>query len=200
MKFLELSIKDLKKVNKELFEIVKKDYEYDCVIFIARGSFIIGKDLAEYNNVPLLEIFAKRKGGKIKKILRPLLSVLPNFIVVKLREKEVKSNYHAKNSDRFVSFDDKIWNKFKNVKKILVVDDSVDTGYSIKFVKEEIEKYFISAEVRVAALNYFEKSINVVKTDYYLYNDTMLKGPWSNDSSENKAYLELYNNWHNSQK
>ena len=81
----------------------------------------------------------------------------------------------------------------------MLVDDSVDTGYSIKCAKEVIEKYFNKAEVRVAALNYFDKSEKIVVTNYYLYNEKMLLGPWSNDSSENKKYLQEYGDWHNNQ-
>ena len=51
----------------------------------------------------------------------------------------------------------------------------------------------------MAALNCFEKSKKIVNTEYYVYEDTMLKGPWSNDSKENKQYLKMYTEWHNSQ-
>lgn len=117
----------------------------------------------------------------------------------KLREKEVNSNIHEKNSDRSVSFNKILWSKYKNCKKILIVDDSVDTGYSLLYVKKAVENEFKNSEVRLATLNCFKKSSNIIKTNYYIYEDTMLKGPWSNDSKENKKYLEEYMEWHNKQ-
>lgn len=199
MELLELSKEKLRKENKKLFEIVKKDYEYDLVVFVARGSYLIGLDMAKYNNVGLLEIFAKRKGGRFKKIVSPFLKLIPTSVKSVLRKKEFNSNYHEKNKDRSVYYDKEIWLKYKGCKRILLVDDSVDTGYSIKYAKEAIMSFFEDAEVKVAAINYFTKSKNVVDTNYNIYVDKMLLGPWSNDSKENKQYIEEYNKWHESQ-
>lgn len=196
MELLELSIENLKKENKKLFEEVTQYFDYDLVIFIARGSYMIGKDLAELRGCPLLEIKACRKGGKIKKIMSPILKIIPKSLKNVLRKKEFDSNYHENNIERQITFNEKVWNKYKKCKGILLVDDSVDTGYSIKFAKESIQDFFDKSEVRVAAINCFEKSKKVVKTDYYLYEDTLLLGPWSNDSKENKQYLEKYDEWY----
>ena len=200
MELLELSKKSLIEKNKKLYKNIIKDYNYDLVVFVARGSYLIGKDLSELNNTPLLEIFATRKGGKFKKIISPILRIIPKGIKNILRKKEFNSNYHEKNNERNIRFDENIWKKYKNSKKILLVDDSVDTGYSIKYAKEQIEKFFENSEVKVAAINYFEKSKKVVKTDFYLYKEKMLLGPWSNDSKENKDYMKEYGEWHEEQK
>ena len=199
MELLELSSKNLEKIDKKLYEKIIKEYNYDLVIFIARGSYQIGKDLAKFNKAPLTEIFATRKGGKFKKMIRPLLQIIPKKIKKCLREKEFNSNIHEKNFEREISYNEEIWKNYKECKNILLVDDSVDTGYSIKFTKEAIEKFFVKSTVKVAALNCFEKSKKIVKTDFYIYKDTMLKGPWSNDSKENKEYLKKYGEWHEKQ-
>ena len=195
MNYQELSIKNLKEINKKLFDKVYKNYKYDCVIFIAKGAYLIGKDFAEFANTPLLEIYASRKGGKLKKILGPVLLLMPEKLKIFLRKREVASNVHDKNSDRQINYDSNIWNKYKKCKKILVVDDSIDTGYSALLVKEVISNFFTKSEVKVAVLNYFDKAEKIFKPDYYLYNNTMLKGPWSNDSKENKVFLKEYNKW-----
>ena len=195
MELLELSRKKLTEENKKLYKKVIKDYNYDLVIFIARGSYLIGRDLADLNNTPLLEVYATRKGGKFKKLVSPILKIIPRGIKNILRKKEFNSNYHEKNNERSISFNENIWSKYKDCKKIVLVDDSVDTGYSIKYAKETIEKFFTKATVKVAAINYFEKSKKIVDTDFYLYNEKMLLGPWSNDSKENKEYLNEYYEW-----
>lgn len=196
MELLELSKEKLQEENKKLYEKIIHEYNYDLVIFIARGSYLIGKDLADLNNVPLVEIFATRKGGKLKKIVSPLLKLIPKKIKNILRDKEFNSNYHEKNNERNIKFNEKIWNKYKNKHMILLVDDSIDTGYSIKYAKEAIVNFFQGADVRVAGINYFEKSKKIVSTDFYLYSNVLLLGPWSNDSRENKDYINLYNTWH----
>lgn len=196
MELLELSKGNLREKNKQLYEIVIKEYNYDLVVFIAKGSYLIGKDLADLNNVPLVEVFATRKGGKFKKIFSPFMKIMPKGLKNILRKKEFNSNYHERNNERNISFDENIWKKYKESKKILLVDDSVDTGYSIKYAKEKIEDFFSSAIVKVAAINYFKKSKKIVDTNFYLYEEKMLLGPWSNDSKENKEYLREYDEWH----
>ena len=39
MEFIELSIEDLKETTKKLYNKVNKNYKYDLVIFVARGSY-----------------------------------------------------------------------------------------------------------------------------------------------------------------
>lgn len=199
MKLIELSKKSLQEEDVKLYKKIIEDYDYDLVIFIAKGSFYIGKDLADLNNANLLEIFAKRKGGKLKKAISPFLKIIPKNFKKFLRDKEFNSNYHEKNKDRNVSFNTLQWKKYKESKQILLVDDSIDTGYSIKFAKEAIEKFFSKSTVKVAAINCFSKSEKVVKADYFLHKDTLLIGPWSNDSSENKMFLNEYFEWHERQ-
>ena len=193
MNYTELSIENVKEKCNELYKEIKKDYNYDLVIFIARGSYIIGKELADLNNVPLIEIYATRKGGKLKKIIKPLFKFIPKKILIKLRSKEMKSTYHEKNDDRSVSFDENVYSKYVNKKKILLVDDSIDSGNSIKLTKESIENYFKKAKVKVAVFNVMSKS--TIKADYNLYKDMMLCGPWSNDSKECNKHLKMYNEW-----
>lgn len=193
MDYLELSIKSVEEKCNELYKVIRKNYDYDLVIFIAKGSYIIGKNIADLNKVPLLEIFAKRKGGKFKKIIKPLLKFVPKNILIKLRNKEMNSNYHERNYERSVTFDKSKYYKFNDKKRILLVDDSIDSGNSMRLVKSVIEEYFNNADVKVAVFNTMSKSI--IKADYSLYENVMICGPWSNDSKENDEYLELYDNW-----
>lgn len=195
MEFIELSIKNLKEKNNDLYKKIKQEYNYDLVIFIAKGSYLIGKELADLNNKPLIEIEATRQGGKLKKLLSPILKIIPSKLKLLLRKKELNSNYHKKNSNRKISFDKNIWNKYKNSKKILLVDDSVDTGYSIKLAKDAIKKYFKDAEIKIAVYNVFDSSKEIIDIDYNLYQNTIIKGPWSNDSKEHSKYLKLYKKW-----
>ena len=195
MKYIELSSKNIEEKSKDLYKIINENYDYDLVIFVAKGSYTIGKKLSEIKSCPLLEIKATRKGNKLKKIISPILKLIPKNIKMYLRNKEVESNVHEKDIERNVIYDKNIWDKYKDYKKIILVDDSVDTGYSIKACQKEIINYFSNAIVKVAAFNYFEKSESVVKVDYYLFKNTMLNGPWSNDSKYHKEFLTKYEDW-----
>lgn len=196
MNYVELSSKDVENKTSELYnKILSTDYKFDLVIFIAKGSYTIGKKLSELGNCPLLEIKATRKGNKLKKIISPFLKLIPKKIKMYLRNKEVKSNVHEKNIERNVIYNVEKWSKYKECKNIILVDDSVDTGYSIKACNEEIERFFPNSNIKVAAFNYFEKSENIIKVDYSIYKEMMMNGPWSNDSKYHKDFLKEYDNW-----
>lgn len=107
----------------------------------------------------------------------------------------MSSDFHDKNSDRQIKFESNLWKKYQNCKKIIIVDDSVDTGHSASLVKNAVSEFFKGAEVKMASLNYFEKAEKVFTPDYYLYKNNMLKGPWSNDSKENGIFLQKYFDW-----
>lgn len=193
MEYIELSIKNVEEKSKELYERIVKEYPYDLVIFIARGSFYIGKVLAEENQVPLLEVFATRKGNHLKKLVKPILTILPKSVTRFLRKTEVKSSVHQTQSERSVSFDEEVYAQYKDRKNILLVDDSIDTGNSVMQVLEVLRTYFPESEIKIAVFNYFENDL--IEPDYSLYKETMLQGPWSNDSKENRAMTKMYEAW-----
>ena len=194
MEYIELSLKNVKEESKKLYsDIEKKNFEYDLVIFIAKGSFPIGKELALLNNVPLLEIKATRTGGSFKKIIKPFFKLIPKKTLIKLRAKEMNSDYHEVNSDRYIEFNKTIYNKYSSRKNILLVDDSIDSGYSIIETKKALQEYFINANIKTAVFNYMSKAIII--PDFNIYKDTMICGPWSSDSKENKLFLKLYEDW-----
>ncbi len=200
MEFINLSKKDVKKNCDKLYKLIIKDnYDYDLVIFIAKGSFYIGKDLAELKKVPLLEIEALRKGNNLKRFLRPMLVLLPDSIKKSLRKKELSFNKNVNPiEERYISFNDEIYEKYKKCKKILVVDDSIDTGNSVKQVIDALKKFFKKSTIKVAVFNVMAKSS--IKADYTIYEDTLLSGPWSNDSKENKQMINDYLEWKNNYK
>lgn len=195
MNYEELSIKKLEDVDKCFFEKIISKYKYDLVIFIASGAYLIGEHLSQLNHVPLIEISAKREGGKIKKYFSFILKLIPKKIRLLLRKKELNSGVHENNTERKVYYDTEIWEKYKKCKNILLVDDSIDTGYSMDSCYSQIRKHFNKARVKIAALNYFEKSKKIIKCDFHIYKDTILIGPWSNDSRENKRHTKLYEEW-----
>lgn len=196
MKYLELSIKNVEEETKKLAKIVCENKEkIDVVIFIARGSYQIGDVLSKELNCPLLEVFAKRKGNKLKNIFKPFLKIIPSKMKEELRKIEFNSNFHEKKQDRIVSYDEKKWKKYIGKQNILIVDDSVDTGNSMLQVKNVVQNYFKDSNIKIAALNCFKKSKKIIKTDYFIYEDTMLNGPWSNDSKYNKEFIKMYNNY-----
>ena len=89
-----LSLKSLREESLKLAKTIEKDYTPDIVIYIARGGYLIGKEISDYFNVPCVGIHAERRGGGVKEIISPVLRIIPLFIKRMLREFELKSNVH----------------------------------------------------------------------------------------------------------
>jgi len=189
--YIELSGKDVERDSLILANMAAESWgRPDAVVFVARGAFKIGHTMAQHFQVPLLEIQASRKSGKIKTLISPFLFLIPAGIKKKLRSAEVGSDYHKRNADRDVRFNRAAWDELPNINRILLTDDSVDTGNTVLAAKKALQEFFPGAEIKIAALNYF--SFSQIRPDFFLRTDTMLNGPWSRDSEENKQFAKEY--------
>lgn len=195
MKFLELSSKRLNRDLEEIFnDMENTNYRPELVIFLGKGGLYIGEFFSNKFNCRMEEILVQRQEPSLKKIVKPLLSYLPKYLLKFMRNFEINSNYHVKNENRIVNFNmDK--NHLKDYSKILLVDDSIDSGFSMDIAKKKISELNNNAEIKIAALNIFDTSKSVIDTDFYLYNNTALMGPWSLDSEEYKMFLLDYKRW-----
>ena len=174
---------------------IKDKYNVDVVFFLGKGGLYIGQYFSEKFNCELGEILVARKEPLLKKILKNMFRFFPKMLLKKMRSFEINSGYHQKKSERSVKM-----NKLPNLTdkenlKILVVDDSVDTGHSIKIALESLIKSYKNSEVKIATLNVFQDAFKVVTPDYYKYTDKAIIGPWSLDSSEYKEFIANYKKW-----
>ena len=194
MNCIELSIEKLENECREWAYQIKKDFVPDIIVYVAKAGYLIARPMATVFQAPLVGIEAVRKGNGIKTILGPIMSMFPNCIRNLLISAELKTRVHNKNCERKVKFHkgkEKL-NKGK-ISRVLVLDDSVDTGHSMLKVVESIKAEFPVAEVRTAALNIWSKSENLIKTDYSLYKNIIIKTPMSKDSKEYAKFFQLYN-------
>ncbi|WP_303997434.1 phosphoribosyltransferase [Megamonas hypermegale] len=193
MNYVELSIKSLDQISKTLANKIKQSYNPSLIIYIAKGGFLIAKSMSEILDVPIIGIYAVRKGNKNKERLAPILSKIPKCITKILRIIELKSGLHKTIKERHVYFDKDIENFNTNSLKILIVDDSIDTGYSMLAVKNMlINKFKNIKDIKVAAINVWDKSDEIITVDFYCYKNTIMVTPMSKDSKEYGAFIKLY--------
>ncbi|MGN8759521.1 phosphoribosyltransferase family protein [Acidaminococcus fermentans] len=194
MDYLELSLKSLHTESVKLAQIIEKSYHPDLVIYVARGGYLIGQDIANYFKVPAVGIYAQRKGNKLKESLKDILKCLPRPITKMLREIELNSGVHRAIPERKVFWDADYSNSKEVIQaqKILIVDDSVDTGYSMKALIPTIKQTTQAGMIKIAAINVWTKSQDVIHTDYFNYKDTIIVTPMSNDSKEHDQFLALF--------
>lgn len=193
MQHLELSRKALEEQCSTWANNIKEVYQPDLIIYIARGGYLIGKQMREVFQVPMIGVSTVRNGNGMKEKIGPLVAILPNCIRNLLISIELKSNKHAKNTERKVRFLKGVEDvKDKNIRKILVAEDSVDTGNSLQQAIKTIRTVFPDAEIKVASLNVWDKSKSIAHVDYALYENTIIKSPMSKDSKEYKEFRETY--------
>lgn len=194
VELLELSIESLERASIKLAEKIEKQESIEAVVFLEQGGYLIGKSIANHLNVPLIGIRVQRKGSKLKELVSPVLQLLPRFIKKFLRELELKSGTHNTNSERMITPPVPLFDEIlKNCKSVAIVDDSIDTGHSIVTITDYFKSQYpnISSYV-IGALNVWSSSRNLVKTDLYLWEDTILVTPMSRDSKDYNTFTYLY--------
>ncbi len=193
MKYIELSLKKLREVSVDAAKVIKKDVNIDLIIYVARAGLPIAVYMNEVIDVSLLGIGAQRKGNKLKSVLGPVVAYLPRFVRDLVITFEIKSKVHMKDAERFVEFHKSIENlNCNDYQNILIVDDSVDTGNSMKLVYEKVKSKFPKANLVTYSLNVWNQSRSVFDTDYCSYEETVIKAPMSKDSKEYKKFCEMY--------
>ena len=191
----ELNRKELENECNSWARKISESYQPDLIIYIAKGGYLIGREMREVFDVQMIGIGTSRDGNNFKEKIGPFVAMLPNFVRNFLILIEMKSNKHGKSTERHVHFLDNIEENVdvNKIKNILVAEDSVDTGHSLKQSLDEIKKVFPESEIKVASLNVWDKSKDIVSVDYSLYQNTIIKAPMSKDSKEYKAFIKLYN-------
>ena len=178
MEMVEFSPWGLKAAALHLAQQVEQDFFPDCVIYIARAGGPVGRPIAEMWGVPLAEARVLKHTGTLKDRVSPLLRRLPRHAKCTLRRLELQ--FRRGNRDIPIQLEAKGLPSFPG--RILLVDDSVDTGATMAAACQMVQRHFGGCAVRTAALNVWDGSAHRVKTDYALYNNTLLMTPMSRDS------------------
>ena len=194
MKYIELSRKDIEEQCKDWAKEIQKSYQPDLIVYVAKAGYLIGREMKDVFNVPLVGISATREGNALKEVVGPIVSRMPNCVRNILISLELKSDTHSKNTERKIHYHEGLEEmKSSNIQSILVVDDSVDTGHSMKQVVDAIHSLFGDVEIKIAGLNVWDKSRSIIDSDFALYKNTVIKSPMSKDSKEYKDFMRIYN-------
>jgi len=182
-------------VRRDCTRLVKKinesNFNPDCIVYIKSGAYLVGKEMSQCLNIKFKGLRITRLGNGGKEKMKFILKVLPKSVKYLLREFEFKSGIHKKGNRRFVKDID---SNLVSGKNILLVDDSVDTGNTISFAIDFLKKnYGQDLIIKVAALNKFKISENIINTDYYIYEDSIIIYPWSKDSKQYEEFINIYN-------
>jgi len=118
-------------------------------------------------------------GWLLKMFPRRLNDVLRN-VEDALREKRFKNAVDLNESLNIAISQDDIL-ALEDSKRILVVDDAVDSGVTLLNILKCIKRHAPHAEISTAAITVTFSSPKIMP-DYFLYRCILLRFPWSNDA------------------
>lgn len=176
----------------ELAEKVKESYQPEVIVGIATGGLFVAQILSEQMNIPLVVVKKQRPMTKIKNKIRLdlVLKKIPYVVSNILRVLETKFNEYRfeKNksnisySDNSVEWIEGSFTSLSSFNKILIVDDSIDSGKTLYLVKQFIKMNLDDkVEIKMAVLNQTFKN-PLVNPDFLLDKNVIYRFPWSKDT------------------
>ena len=164
------------------------DFRPNLVVGILEGGGHVVNEIAKTlksKNVTFIKL--KRKTGSKEFILMGyLLKVLPYKFLNKLRFYEssrAKKSMNSLNLDELSkqSLEFNLENiDLEKIKNILIVDDAIDTGKTMFVVKNSLDSKMHNAEIKTAVISWTLED-SLVKPDYHLYKNVLVRFPWSKD-------------------
>lgn len=199
MKVINLLGDNFEKACFRLAEKINADYEPDIIVGVLTGGGIVGKNV--YNAFNLLsgrkpgeiiysEIRVQRGSTDIKRKLniRKLFMAFPEFLLNILRNAEyvirnIESVFKVPKRTGDFFFDNNVDAFLKSgPKNILVVDDSMDTGATLKAINDFIiKKYGRVNKIKFAVINVSHVK-TLIDVDYTLYKRVLIRYPWAYDA------------------
>ncbi len=183
----------LKEASFSLNTMIFNDFIPNIIIGIRSGGFIVAEIMAQSaKHKPLLLAISRHRASTEKKNkikgLKSFLKLLPYPITNQLRiweHKKLTSKPVSKTIE-FIPDTNELANlrgflKAKPESKILIVDDAVDSGETMKAVLDLVRKEADpSCIIKTAAIT-VTTDTPIIKPDYILYNHVLCRFPWSFD-------------------
>lgn len=187
MKVITLSNIKLREACKEMSKRVMllTGHTPDVIVGIRSGGEHIARLTSSYLGVSdIVYTKASRPGKGIRSMLMPLFKIMPSFLNDFIRVLEHLILKKSKNNNRNITFDESISidNLLKNIANpiILVTDDAVDSGATMQGVVSILNTKFPAAKIITATVTVTTKN-PIIIPDICIYNNTLVRFPWSAD-------------------
>lgn len=175
---------------------IEKSFVPDLIVFLAKSGFMYAEPIAEYFGCALADIKVSRSAVKKTALLDGFVKYVPRKIWLCMLSSPLMFMLNEREAKRYLEVTPRYISTTKgNYNRILVVDDSVDTGWSMRCILDRIAADFPGAEVKTAAYTVFQYSKNRVHVDYNVLCDQVIFNATSRRSEENAVFLSSYQKW-----
>jgi len=181
--------------------IREQDYIPDIIIGVLTGGGYVGRKVFkefEAFNQPIFykEIKLQRKStkaksdSKVRKIFKILpYSVLNIMRILEMELLELKAKFVKPSRCGTIDLDEETIALLKHGgMKVLLVDDAIDTGMTLKIVKNFLVNQFNETnDIKIAVVTSTNRH-PVMEADFFLYNRVLIRFPWASDVKESCNY------------
>lgn len=193
---LSKSMREIVSDCKNWANEISKTFVPDLIVYIAKSGFLFAKPMSEVLKCPMVDITANRPSNKGKDRAKKIIEHLPEKAVMFMLKSSFMYLFHEIKKEREICITPRyIVEVAKEHKRILVVDDSVDTGHTLYGVVKQVKADFPEAEIKTAGYSVIDYSRKRIDVDYYRYENAIILTATSRKSSEYGEFLHLYDEW-----
>lgn len=180
----EITLADLAPLTRRLIDdAAAQGFRPDCIVYLETGARLLAVEACRHVGGGGVPLRIQRRGGEAKGRLARLLGWLPTWVKDLLRQLEARLLWRRMQDDRLIGEAPKV---DLTGCRVLILDDAVDTGTSVRLAREWAVAQGARAEqVRVAALTVTTVLADSA-VDFVLFRQ-MCRFPWSSDSREREA-------------
>ncbi len=192
MKIIDIKYEDLEEFYVMLAQKLSSEFSkstHVAVIGIANSGLKLSagvhKELIKlgYSNSKDYAVRCKRPHSKITDVAGKIYNSplhIPTFISNMLRKIEHVVLSKLRPTTRIVDFHNSE-NEISKSEYILIIDDAVDSGHSMKSVFEKTKSLAPNSTIKLAAYVITQKN-PVIEPHFYQYRDIIVRFPWAVDS------------------
>ncbi len=167
---------------KQLREIAESDgFQPDAIVAVPRGGCYVAD--AGWHDLPIYEVSLRRPADgnrAIKSFIGHTVARLPLRFRDWLRRMDAR--HLVKRTDHMADTTIIVPELPVTANRILVVDDAVDSGATLRAVISKLTATYPDKEIKTAVITVTAEA-PVFMPDYYLYhNSTLVRMPWSIDA------------------
>lgn len=158
----------------------------NIVLSIAKGGVYLMENF-KHNALIQPEVWGvlkpKNRSKKLSEFsaVKLLLKTLPYRFTNRIRVREFLKTKKIYSQPKQVWFETlKLTLGKAPIKEILIIDDALDTGNTAYWAKQLVQQKFPKAVVKIAVIAWTKEDA-IIKPDYFLYKNKLVRFPWSAD-------------------